>query len=308
LDVRGKLLIKSYEERVFQVSYGVVKISNDFSRLSKEEKLFSMLYFLEAMCNIVTELIQKDIYFDDWQYNVTIKAILEKSLEVIDKDNSYRKDQIIGLIVDLGLEAVKKDHKLKEDVKKHFKEVATSEKCLDALISNIGNRGFGTARDSKKLETIWICSCLKEVGIYCALKRLDRHTSRIFSFLEGSENNYKVSFLERINVISKDRETDEALDVTENIIGIVEELGNKSIENRLETSSREAFAALIEIGMRNDNTNLKKRICETLKHMYLKLENKAIFKSVIDAFEKKQGHKLDKFTEFKEFCPDLMEV
>jgi hypothetical protein len=302
LDVRGKLLIKSYEERVPRVSDGVFKISNDFSRLSKEEKLFSMRYFMEAMRNIVTELIQKDIYFDDLQYNVTVKNIFEKSLEVIDKDNCYRMDQIIDPIVDLGLEAVKKDYELKERVKKHFKEVATSEKCLDALISNIGNRGFGTAIDSKKLETIWICSCLKEVGIYCALKELDRHTSRIFSFLEGIEHNYSNKSQGKSMGTNANRETNEMLEVTENIITIIEELGNISIEKRLGKSSREAFDSLIEIGMRNDNTNLKKRICETLKHMYLKLENKEIFKSVIDAFEKKQGHESNKFTAFKEFC------
>jgi hypothetical protein len=302
LDVRGKLLIKSYEERVSRVFDGVFKISNDFSRLSKEEKLFSMRYFLEAMCNIVTELIQKDIYFDDWTYNVTIKDILEKSLEVIDEDNCYRMDQIIDPIVDLGLEAVKKDHKLKEDVKKHFKEVATSEKCLDALISNIGNRGYGTASDSKKLETIWICSCLKEVGIYCALEGLEESTNRIFSFLVGIEHNYRNKYMEKGMGTNTNRETDEALEVTENVITIIEELGNISIEKRLGKSSREAFASLIEIGMRNDNTNLKKRICETLKQMDLKLENKDIFKSVIDAYEKKPRHELDKFLDFKVLC------
>ena len=98
------------------------------------------------------------------------------------------------------------------------------------------------------------------------------------------------------------RETDEALGVTENIITIIKELGNISIEKRLEKSSREAFDSLIEICMRNDNTNLKKRICETLKHMYLKLENKEIFKSAIDIDEKKHGHKSDKLQEFLEFC------
>ena len=308
LDVRGKLLVKSYEKRVPQVSDGVFKMSNDFSRLSKEEKLFSMRYFMEAMRNIVTELIQKDIYFDDLQYNLTAKDIFEKSLEVIDKDNCYRMDQNIDPLVDIGLEAVKKDHELKEAVKKHFKEVATSEKCLDVLIDNIGNRGFGTARDSKKLETIWICSCLNEVGIYCALEGLDRHTSRIFSFLEGIEHNYSNKSQGKSKGTNANKETNEMLEVTENIITIIEELGNISIEKRLGKSSREAFDSLIEIGMRNDNTNLKKRICETLKHMYLKLENKEIFKSVIDAFEKKQGHESDKFTAFKEFCPDLMEV
>ena len=302
LDARGKLLIKSYEEKVLRVFDDVFKISNDFSRLSKEEKLFSMRYFMEAMCNIVTELIQKDIYFDDWQYNVTVKDILEKSLEVTDKDNCFRMDQIIGHIVDIGLEAVKTDHELKEYVKEHFKNVATSEKCLDVLISNIGNQGFGTAIDSKKLETIWICSCLKEVGIYCALEGLEEPTNRIFSFLVGIEHNYRNKYMEKSMGTNTNRETDEALEVTENVITIIEELGNISIEKRLEKSSKEAFASLFEVGMRNDNPNLKKRICETLKHMHLKLENKKIFKSVIDVYEKKPGHELDKFQEFLAFC------
>jgi hypothetical protein len=124
----------------------------------------------------------------------------------------------------------------------------------------------------------------------CALKGLDEHTKRIFDPLVVTENNYRVKFWEKSGETNTNRETDEALEVTENIITIIEVLGNISIKKRLEKSSKEAFVSLIEIGMRNDNTNLKKRICETLKHMYLKLENKDIFKSVIDAYEKKPGH------------------
>jgi len=261
-----------------------------------------------AMRNIVTELIKKDGYFDDWQYNVAIKDILEKSLEVTDEDKCFKIVQIIDYVVDIGIEAVKKNHKLKEDVKEHFKKVATSGKCLHVLISIIGNRGFGTATDSKKLETIWICSCLKEIGISCALEGLDGPTNRIFDLLGGIENNYRGKFLEKSRETNTNRETDEALEVTENIITIIEELGNISIEKGLEKSSRETFASLIEIGMRNDNTNLKKRICESLKHISRKLEDKEIFKSVIDVYEKKQGHELDKIEEFREFCTDLMKV
>ncbi len=36
--------------------------------------------------------------------------------------------------------------------------------------------------------------------------------------------------------------------------------------------------------------------------MHLKLENKEIFKFVIDMYEKEQGRELDKFQKFKEFC------
>jgi hypothetical protein len=302
LDVRGKLLIKSYEEGVLRIFDDIFVITNDFSRLSKDEKIFSMQYFMRAIRNILTELIQKDIYFEDWKYNNAINAILEKSLEIMEKDNCFKIDQIIGYIVDIGIEAVKKNHKLKEDVMEHFKKVATSEKCSSAPLYNIGNRGYSTAIDSKKLETIWICSCLKEIGMSCALKGLDEHTKRIFDPLVVTENNYRVKFWEKSGETNTNRETDEALEVTENIITIIEVLGNISIKKRLEKSSKEAFVSLIEIGMRNDNTNLKKRICETLKHMYLKLENKDIFKSVIDAYEKKPGHKLDKFLEFKDYC------
>jgi hypothetical protein len=291
LDVRGNLLIKSHEERVLDRMFDTFEISNDFSQLSKEEKIFSMEYFMEAIGNIVIELLQKDIYFEDWQYNNAVKNILEKSLAIIDKNECFKIDQIVGYIVDIGIEAVKKNHKLKEDVKVHFKKVATSEKYSDIPIYNIGNRGYHIAIDSKKLETIWICSCLKEIGISCASKGLDEPTSHIFSFLEGIENNYRVN-----------RKTDDALQVTGDIIGIIEEMGNKSIENRLEKSSRETLVSLIKIGMMNENIDLKKRICETLKHMHLKLENKEIFKFVIDAYENKQGRELDKFLEFKELC------
>jgi hypothetical protein len=302
LDARGNLLIKSHEERVLQIFDDIFVITNDFSRLSKEEKIFSMQYFMKAIRNIVTELIQKDIYFEDWQYNNAINAILEKSLEIIEKDNCFKIDQIIGYIVDMGIEAVKKNHKLKDDVKEHFTKVATSKKCPNRPIFNIGNRGYGTAIDSKKLETIWICSCLNEIGVSCASKGLDEPTSYIFSFLEGIENNYRGKFWEKSGGTNTNIETDEALEVTENIITIIEELGNLSIEKRLEKSLREVFASLIKMGMRNDNTNLKKRICESLKHISRKLEDKEIFKSVTDVYEKKQGHELDKFKAFKVFC------
>lgn len=303
LHARGKLLIKSHEERVDGRRIDIIGISDDFLCLSKEEKIFSMQYFMEAIHNIVIELLKKDTYFEDWQYNdLVVKNILEKSLEIIDKDKCFKIDQIIGYIVDIGIEAVKINHKLKDDVKEHFKKVANSEECSSSLIFNIGNRGFGIASASEKLETIWICSCQREIGVLFASKGLDQPTNHIFHFLEGIENNYRFSFLERIDANYRNRETDEPLEVTENIITIIEELGNISIEKRLEKSSREAFASLIEIGMRNDNTNLKKRICEILKHMHLKLENKEIFKSVIDAYEKKQGQELDRFQDFKEFC------
>jgi hypothetical protein len=289
LDARGNLLIKSHEEGILRMFDNIFVITNDFSRLSKEEKIFSMQYFMRAIRNIVTELIQKDVYFEDWQYNNAIKDILEKSLAIIDKDKCFKIDRTIDYVVDIGIEAVKKNHKLKEDVTEHFTKVA---KCLHVLISSIGNRGYGTAIDSKKLETIWICSCLKEIGISCALKGLDDPTNRIFGLLEGIENNYRVN-----------RKTDDALQVTGDIIGIIEEMGNnKSIENRLEQSSRETLVSLIKIGMMNENIDLKKRICETLKHMHLKLENKEIFKSVIDMYEKEQGREIDKFQKFKEFC------
>jgi len=109
--------------------------------------------------------------------------------------------------------------------------------------------------------------------------------------LRGIENNYRGV-----------RKTDDALQVTGDIIEIIKELGDKSIEKGLEKSSRETLVSLIEIGMMNEDIDLKERICETLKHMRVKLKNKEIFKSAIDICEKKQGHELDKFQKFKKFC------
>ncbi|RZN14128.1 MAG: DUF2254 domain-containing protein [Methanosarcinales archaeon] len=305
LDVRGNLLIKSYEERNPGMDDDIFVISNDFSCLSKEEKLFSMQYFMGTIRNIVIKFIQKDIYFEDWQYNVTIKNILGQSLEIIDKDTCSEMDQIIDYIVDIGIEAVKNDHKLKEDVRVHFKKVATSERCLHVLISNIGNRGYSTASYSEKLETIWICSWLKEIGIFCALKlKLDEPTTRIFGLLSGINGNFLSKFepIYRIARKTEQEIQDDALQVTRHIIEIIKELGDESIENGLEKSSRETLVSLIEIGMMNEDIDLKNGICETLKHMREKLENKKIFKSAIGMCEKKQGHELDKFQKFKEFC------
>ena len=302
LHARSKLRIKSYEERVLESWFDIFELSHDFSHLSRQEKIFSMEYFMEAMRNIEIELIKKDIYFEDRHYNTELRVILEKSLEVIDKNNCIKIDRLMEPIVDIGIEALKKNHKVKEDVKELFNKVSISEKCSNIPVFSLGNRGFSIASATKKSETLWICSCLKDIGFSCISKGLDEPTRHIFGFLEGIENNYRGSYLERADVNSKDRENDEALEVTENIIETIEELGNKSIENRLEKSSREAFDSLIKIGMMNENIDLKKRICETLKHMHLKLENKEIFKSVIDVYEKKQGRELDKFQGFKVFC------
>lgn len=302
LHARSKLRIKSYEERVLGLGFDIFELSHDFSRLSEEGKIFSMEYYMDAMRDIEIGLIKRDIYLEDWPYNTALRVILEKSLEVIDKNNCIKIDRLMELIIDIGLEAVKKNHKVKEDIKEHFNKVSISEKCSNIPVFSLGNRGFGTAIASKKLETIWICSCLKEIGLSCVLNGLDEPTNHIFGFLGGIESNYRGSYLERVDANSKDRETDEALEVTENIIEIIEELGNDSIENRLEKSSKEALASLIKIGMMNENIELKKRICETLKHMHLRLENKAIFKSVIAGFEKTQGRELDNFKKFREFC------
>ena len=302
LQARCKLRIRSYEEHVLGLGFDILELSYDFSNLSEEEKIFSMGYYMGAMRNIEIGLIKRDIYLEDWPYNTALGVILEQSLEVIDKDNCNKLDQLLDYIIDIGIEAVKKNHKLKEDVKEHFKKVAISYKCSYVPIDPLRNRGYGTATDLQKLETFWICSCLKDIGLVYALNGLDESVNYIFRGLEGMENNYRGSYLERVDVNSKDRETDEALEVTENIIETIEELGNKSIENRLEKSSRQTLASLIKIGSMNENIDLKKRICETLKHMHLRLEDKAIFKSVIEGFEKTQGRELEKFKEFKEFC------
>ncbi len=292
LDVRGNFLIKSHEERDAEMNDDIFVISNDFSCLSKKEKLFSMQYFMRTIRNIVIKFIQKDIYFEDWRYNDVIKNILEQSLEIINKDKCFEMNQIIDYIVDIEIEAVKKDHKLKKDVRVHFKKVATSGKCSDVLIRNIGNRGYRTASASKEPETIWICSCLKEIGIFCASKlKSDEPTNLILAFLRGIENNYRVA-----------RKTDDALRVTGGIIEIIKALGDKSIENGLKKSSRETLVSLVEIGMMNEDIDLKEGICKTLNRMKEKLEDKEIFKSVIDMYEKKQGYELDKFQDLKKSC------
>ena len=281
LDSIEELLIKSREELVLGGSDDISWNRHVFSSLSKEEKIFSMKYLMKTISNIVIELFEKDINFDDYFYNLAVGDILEESLEVLDSGNCNRIGEVIDYIVDIGIEAVKKDHNLKEDVKEHFLKVASSEKCPSVPIYDIGNKGFSLASESKKPETIWICSCLRDIGISCASKGLDESTYPIFSFLEGIERNYK----------HKDTETDETLEVTDHIIKIINEVGNISIEKGLEMSSRDAFSSFIEIGMQNEDVDLRKRICENLKGMFQKDENKEIFNS-----------ELEKFKKFKEIC------
>ncbi|MDP2765835.1 MAG: DUF2254 family protein [Candidatus Methanoperedens sp.] len=292
LNARGSLQVISHEEFVLDIMYNnISQISNDFHRLSNEEKIFSMDHFIEAVHDIIIELINRGIYFDDRNYITVIKGILNVSLQVITKEEEYYKIyQIIGYITNIGIEAAKKDHKLKDDIKECFGIIADSETFLDALIVELGNGGYGLARESKKSETIWICSCLKDIGILYLSKKMYEPTNDIFSFLEGIENNYRHT------------KSSDVLEVTEKIIEIIEELGYKSIDYKLEKSSREVINSLIQIGMMNENIIIKARVCKTLKDMQGKLENKEIFKSIMEINEKAQGYQLVKFQEFKKFC------
>lgn len=290
LNARGTLLVTSHKELVLSIFYDIFQISNDFSRLSNEDKIFSMDYFMEATRDIIIEMINKDIHFNDRYFLTVIEDLLKASLQVISKEEYFKLSKNIGYITDIGIEAAKKNHKLKNDVKECFGIIADSGKFLDAPIFEIGNRGYGLALESKKSETIWICSCLKDIGILYLSKKMDEPTNDIFSFLEGIENNYRYT------------KSSDVLEVTEKIIEIIEELGYKSIDYKLEKSSRDVINSLIKIGMMNENITIKARVCKTLKDMQEKLENKDIFKSVIEINEKKQGYELVKFQEFKKFC------
>jgi hypothetical protein len=290
LIARGSLLAASHRELVLGTMNDIFQISNDFSRLSDEEKIFSMDYFIETLRNTIIELINKDVSFDEGWYCNLIKEIIQNSLQAIGKDECFKMRQIIDYIADIGIEAAKKDHKLKDDVIECFEIIANSDKCLYEPIYKIGNIGYVLALYSKKPETVWICSCLKEIGILYLSKKMDEHTINIFSFLDRIENIYGHT------------KSSDVLEVTEKIIEIIEELGYKSIDYKLEKSSRDGINALIQIGMMNENITIKARICKTLKDMQGKLEKKEIFKSIMEINEKAQGYDLVKFKEFKKFC------
>ncbi len=290
LNVRGNLLVTSHKELVLSIFYDIFQTSNDFSRLSDEEKIFSMDYFMEAIRDIIIEIINNDIHFNDRYFLTVIEDLLKASLQVINKEEYFKLSKNISYITDIGIEAAKKNHKLKNDIKECFGIIANSGKFLDAPIFELGNRGYGLALESKKSETIWICSCLKDIGILYLSKKMDEPTNDIFSVLEGIENNYRHT------------KSSDVLEVTEKIIEIIEELGYKSIDYQLEKSSRDVIYSLIKIGMMNENITIKARACKTLKDMQGKLENKEIFKSIMEINEKSQGYELVKFQEFKKFC------
>ena len=65
---------------------------------------------------------------------------------------------------------------------------------------------------------------------------------------------------------------------------------------------KETLSSMIQIGMLNDDIDLKNRLCKTLKNMQGKLEDKDYFESVLKIFEDKQEYELDKFHKFKKFC------
>lgn len=289
LNARGGLMVTSRKELV-DIFYDTFQISNDFSRLSNEEKIFSMDFFMEATRDIIIEMINKDIHFNDRNFITVIKDHLNASLQVINKEEYFKLGQNIDYITDIGIEAAKKNHKLKNDIKECFGIIADSGKFLATPIFELGNRGYGLALESKKVETIWICSCLKDIGILYLSKKMDEPTNDIFSFLEGIENNYRHT------------KSSDVLEVTEKTIEIIEELGYKSIDYKLEKSSREVINSLIKIGMRNENITIKTRACKTLKDMQGKMENKEIFKLIMELNEQSQGYELTKFQEFRKFC------
>ena len=252
--------------------------------------MFSIEYFIETIRNILIELINKEIYFDRYFYDITIKNILNNLLQVTDEKNCYKVRQIIDYIIDIGIEAANKNHEFKDIAKDYFKIIAASEICYSDPIYSIGNKGFGFASTSKKTETLWICSVLKELGGVYLLKNMDEPLSNIFNFLEGIEGNYR------------NKESDDVFEVTKKIIEIIEELGYKSIDHELEKSIKDTLSSMIQIGMLNDNIDLKNRLCETLKNMQKKLENKDYFKPILKIYETKQGYELEKFHIFKKFC------
>ncbi len=290
LNAKGDLLVTSHEELILYPIWEKYQILNDFMQLSEDEKIFSIEYFIETIRNILIELIDKEINFDHQHYDKVIKDILSNSLQIVDEKNCYKVRQIIDYIIDIGIEAANKNHGFKDIVKDYFKIIAASEICYSDPIFTIGNKGLGFASMSKKTETLWICSVLKELGDVYLLKDMDKSLSNIFDFLEGIDGNFR------------NKESNDVLEVTRKIIEIIEEFGYKSIDHELEMSIKGTLSSLIQIGMMNDNIDLKNRLCEMLKNMQGKLENKDYFKSVLKIFENKQEYELGKFHEFNEFC------
>ena len=290
LNAKGDLLVTSHEELILYPIWEKYQILNDFMQLSGDEKKFSLEYFIEAIRNILIELIDKEINFEHKYYDIVIGSILNDSLQIIDEKNCYKVRPIINYIIDIGIEATNKNHEFKDIVKEYFKIIAASEICYSDSIYTIGNKGFVFASMSKKTETLWICSVLKELGGVYLRKDMDEPLSDIFVFLEGIEGNYR------------NKESNDVLEVTIKIIEIIEELGYKSIDHEMEMSIKGTLSSMIQIGMINDDIDLKNRLCETLKNMQGKLENKDYFKSVLKIFEDKQEYELEKFREFKTFC------
>ena len=290
LNAKGDLLVTSHEELILYPIWEKYQILNDFMQLSGDEKKFSLEYFIEAIRNILIELIDKEINFEHKYYDIVIGSILNDSLQIIDEKNCYKVRPIINYIIDIGIEATNKNHEFKDIVKEYFKIIAASEICYSDSIYTIGNKGFVFASMSKKTETLWICSVLKELGGVYLRKDMDEPLSDIFVFLEGIEGNYR------------NKESNDVLEVTIKIIEIIEELGYKSIDHELEKSIKETLSSMIQIGMLNDDIDLKNRLCKTLKNMQGKLEDKDYFESVLKIFKDQQEYEFDKFYKFKKFC------
>lgn len=280
LNAKGSLIVISHEEHALEMISlmpDAFQILNDFLCLSEKGKIFSLNYFIEAIRNILIEMINKDIFYDEISYDYAIKLFFKNSLQLIGEDEVELR-QTISYITDIGIEAAEKEHKFKDNIKDILIS-ATADKYFN-VIFGIANKGHGVA------SSIWICSCLKEIGVFCILKKMDDPTKEIFHFLSVIESNYRGT----------------KSGVTEKIVEIIKEIGYKSIDSELEKSSSEAMNSLILIGMMNGDISIKTQICRIIKDMQGRLVNKEIFKSIMEINEKAQGYELVKFQEFKKFC------
>lgn len=285
LNAKGNLMIMSIKERVS----GIPEINpirdefrfvNDFSGLSMEGKIFSSYYFTNELRNIINTMTKDDIPFYKECFGDAIRLFFIR-LHTIEKDHHLN----IAHMIHIGIDAAKKNHKFKDNIKNILiNDEFTNH--FDIVEPFVGQGYF--LNDLEKTGTIWICSCLKEIGILYISKEMDEPVHKILRSLATIENNYRHT------------KSSDALEVTEKIIEIIKDLECNVIDHGLEKSTKEMVNSLILIGMMNENNTIKARVCNILKN--IRLRNEELFNSIIEFNEKKEGDELIKFQEFKKFC------
>lgn len=280
LESKGSLT--AYSNTFSETSNEVFNISNlieEFLKLkTNEERIFLTDYFIEIIVQIPIKI---------WSYKYYMYFY------------SYKKND---MDINIYLEGIRKI-------------LANSNKYSKHIFNLIGKKGISFASESKKHKTIFICLCLKEIGVSHCSKNIEHSIESVLGLLRKIYESYreaqadikpnwkeelidlsrglfnKIGLLpdfefqeikERIDEkkreLKYDRERD-VIDVTESILDIYEEL-IVSMEKFSKTSLKLLLYSLILIYSNNkDNETIKSQISSIFTRIINKSKDEELLRT-----------------------------